>query len=178
MEIKEFNQCVKMRLPNGKIVDVLSPVLDKMYRWLQDEAHKPESGGFIVGYQHKGTGNVSLETISEPGTLDKCNRIRFFICDPTHKDFLRKAGRKKSYYMGVWHTHPESSPTPSSIDYTDWYDTLDVDQTGSQYAFFIIAGTHEWKLWTGDFSTKTITEAVELPKGRDGIYEKQGGDTK
>lgn len=53
-------------LPNGKIVDILSPVLDEIKKWLQDDNKKPESGGYIVGYQHEGTGNISLETVSHP----------------------------------------------------------------------------------------------------------------
>ena len=57
------NTCVKVRLPNGKVADVLTPVMDEIGKWLQDEKEKPESGGYIVGYQHAGTGNISLEGI-------------------------------------------------------------------------------------------------------------------
>ena len=53
MEIKENSRCVKMLLPNNKVVDILSAVFDEIYKWLQTESDKPESGGFIVGYQHK-----------------------------------------------------------------------------------------------------------------------------
>ena len=64
MEIEKSCKCVKLKLPNNKVVDVLSPVLNEMYHWIQDTDGKPESGGYIVGYRHKETGHVSLETVS------------------------------------------------------------------------------------------------------------------
>ena len=64
VEIQANKNYVKMNLPNGTVVDVLSPVLDEIRKWLQDDLSKPESGGYIVGYQHKETGNVSLEAVS------------------------------------------------------------------------------------------------------------------
>ena len=70
MEISTPNRCKKMALPNGKVVDLLTPVLVEIQKWLQDEPGKPESGGFIVGYKHKETGNISLEEVSHPYLLD------------------------------------------------------------------------------------------------------------
>ena len=58
--IKLNDGCVKMQLPNGKVVDILTAVLDEISEWLQDNHDKPESGGYIIGYQHKDTGNIVL----------------------------------------------------------------------------------------------------------------------
>lgn len=159
-----------MNLPNGKVIDVLNPILDEIKNWLQDDCSKPESGGYIVGYQHKETGNVSLEGVSHPYPLDIRTRVRFDIRDSSHQLFLKQARRKKSYYMGVWHTHPQKKPIPSEIDWLDWQETLKTDQTGCQFVFFLIAGTDEWRLWTGDFKTGKIQEIFECEKGNDGIY--------
>ena len=173
MELKKAKHCVKFKLPNGKVVDVLSPVLEEIYNWIQDEDDKPESGGYIVGYQHKNTGNISLEAVSHPYFMDVKNRIRFDIRDPRHQLFLRKARRNRSYYMGVWHTHPQKVPIPSDIDWNDWNETMRSDTTGCQYVFFVIAGTDEWRLWVGDLSTGEIQEACECEKDTDGIYIKE-----
>ena len=175
MEIQSSNSYVKMSLPNGKVVDVLSPVLAEIRRWVQDEPSKPESGGFIVGYLHKGTGNVSLEAVSHPYPSDIRNRIRFDIRDSKHQHFLRRAKRNQRYYMGVWHTHPQEIPVPSEIDWNDWYETLKIDQTGCSYVFFIIAGTMEWRIWAGDIHSGNIQEIHECPKGDDGVYLKNKG---
>lgn len=172
MEI-QANNYVKMCLPNGKMVDILNPVLDEIKNWIQDESSKPESGGYIVGYQHKETGNISLEAVSHPFLLDDRNRVRFNIRDPRHQLFLKKARRNKSYYMGVWHTHPQKIPVPSEIDWTDWRETLNTDRTGCEYVFFAIAGTDKWRLWVGDFITGEIQEIFECDKSADGIYQKE-----
>lgn len=168
--IKLNDGCVKMQLPNGKVVDILTAVLDEMSEWLQDNHDKPESGGYIIGYQHKDTGNIVLESVSVPQKLDKKTRIRFDIKDPLHNLFLKRAQRNKSYYMGVWHTHPQDIPVPSSIDWEDWKQTLAVDKTGSEYIFFIIAGTVGTRVWVGNKNENTITEIEECPK-TDGLYE-------
>ena len=172
MEIKTDIHSTKLRLPNGRIVDVLSPVLGEIYKWLQDETTKPESGGYIVGYQHKNTGNISLEAVSHPYFMDIKNRVRFDIRDPRHQLFLRKARRNRSYYMGVWHTHPQIVPVPSEIDWNDWNETLRSDTTGCQFVFFVIAGTKEWRVWAGDFETGQIHELMECAKNTEGIYLK------
>lgn len=173
MEIRSNNKCVKIKLPNGKVVDVLSSVMDEIGKWIQDDCSKPESGGYIVGYQHEHTGNISLEAVSHPYLMDIRNRVRFDIRDPRHQLFLKKARRHKSYYMGVWHTHPQTIPVPSDIDWNDWNETMRSDKTGCQYVFFVIAGTYEWRLWVGDLLTGEIKEAYESEKDEDGLYIKE-----
>lgn len=172
MEIKKENSCVKFWLPNGNVVDVLSPILDEISNWLQVGCSSPESGGYIIGYQHKDTGNVSLENISIPGSNDIKTRIFFNMRDTFHTVFLKKAKKRKSYYMGVWHTHPQEVPIPSYIDWADWCETLRVDKTGCSYIFFIISGTKEWRLWIGDFHNNKIIEAQECKKDSNGLYIK------
>lgn len=173
MDVKN-DRCVKMFLPNGKVVDVLSPVLYEIRKWIQDEESKSESGGYIIGYQHTVTGNISLESVSHPYCMDIRSRTRFDIRDPRHQLYLKKARRHKSYYMGVWHTHPQRTPVPSDTDWTDWKETMRLDQTGCKYVFFIIAGTEGWRLWVGDFETSHIQELFECSIDSNGIYIKEG----
>lgn len=171
MEKEITERCVKMNLPNGKVVDILTPVFEEIYKWIQRDELTPESGGYIVGYQHIETGNISLETVSYPYSLDKRNRIHFGMKDPRHKLFLLKEKAHKSYYMGVWHTHPQLVPTPSNIDWNDWYKTLEEDQTGSNYVFFIIVGIKKMRVWVGDFEKKSIEEIFECKKNGN-LYDK------
>ena len=170
MVIEKSCKCVKLKLPNNKVVDVLSPVLNEMYQWIQDVDEKPESGGYIVGYRHKKTGHISLETVSHPYMLDTKNRTRFKIKDPRHMLFLKKAKRNKSYYMGVWHTHPQLIPCPSSTGWIDWADWLEKEKSGCEYIFFVIVGIEEWRVWVGDSQNGIITEIFECKKDKDGLY--------
>ena len=167
--MKITSYCKKLKLPNGKVVDILSEIMIEFQNWLQDVPVKAEAGGYIVGYQHNETRNITLEMISTPYSLDKRTRTRFIMCDLRHKFFLFQKKFQKSYYMGVWHTHPQEIPEPSSIDWSDWYGTLDIDKTGCEYAFFIIVGILEIRIWIGEFKSKKIVEIYECQK-HNGIY--------
>lgn len=169
------NTCKKMKLPNGKVVDILSTVFEEMEKWLQDTSGKKEAGGYIVGYQHYETENITLEQISHPYRLDIRKSTFFSMRDPRHKIFLMNCMRKKSFYMGVWHTHHQMFPEPSPIDWRDWYETLEVDRTGCEYVFFIIAGFRDIRIWVGDFKEKNIIEIFECPhKNGTGMGQEYG----
>ena len=85
MEISRIGKCIKLHLPNGKVVDVLDSVIEEICKWIQDDDTKPESGGYIVGYQHEYTGNITLEKASPPFDADKKSRIHFAIKDKRHR---------------------------------------------------------------------------------------------
>jgi proteasome lid subunit RPN8/RPN11 len=74
--------------------------------------------------------------------------------------------------MGVWHTHPQNVPIPSNIDWDDWEKTLQTDRTGSEYIFYIIAGTEQWRMWVGNIESGEIVEGVECHKNSEGCYLK------
>lgn len=171
MAIEIANRCVKMKLPDGKVVDILPEVFQEISKWIQNNDYAPEGGGFILGYKHEKTGNISLEYVTYPRPLDICSRVCFKIRDPIHKLLLVKARVRKSFYMGVWHTHPQTIPDPSTIDWDDWNDTLIQDKTASKYVFFLIAGTKSIRVWAGDFETKHIVEIFECEKYGD-LYKK------
>ena len=54
------NKCVKMLLPNKRVVDILPEIFEEIKKWVQISKDAPESGGYIVGYQHGKTKNISL----------------------------------------------------------------------------------------------------------------------
>lgn len=172
MIIEKRNRCVKFVLPDQKVVDILPPVFAEMKKWLQKEDNSPESGGFIVGYENRTTGNIVLEKISHPYYLDKKTRFYFGIRDIRHKIFLHRMSKSGSYYIGTWHSHPQIIPIPSALDLNDWHSTLKEDRSGSRYFFFIIAGTKEFRIWTGESGENNITEIFESRKSEDGLYEK------
>lgn len=167
------SRCYKLKLPNGRVVDILSELIDEMSKWLQYDTHAPESGGYILGYQRMKTGNITLEFITPPHKQDICSRIRCTIKDFFHGRVLRKAQLKSSYYMGVWHTHPQRFPTPSSIDYQDWEKSIRCERTGGDYIFFLIAGTEGFRVWVGDFSSREIIEIHEFQR-RGALYVRNG----
>lgn len=73
--------------------------------------------------------------------------------------------------MGVWHTHPQDVPSPSSIDWEDWKDSLKKEKSGCEYIFFIIVGIKEWRIWVGDLQKGIISEIFECEKNEEGLYK-------
>lgn len=167
MAIEMKPRCIKMILPDGHTVDFLPDVLGEIIKWLQTEANMPEAGGFLVGYKDYRSGNISIDGLSHPYLLDVRSRCRFKIKDPKHKFFLFNAKARKSFYMGVWHTHPQAIPIPSSIDWKDWQETLMMDKTACKYVFFLIAGIESARVWVGDLTSKQIIEIAECEKEGD-----------
>lgn len=162
--MKIQSRCYKFLLPNAKVVDVLVDLMDDITQYLQSNHMSSESGGYILGYQHRETGNIVLESITTPQKDDFSNRIRFTIKDASHKKLLRLAHHKQSYYMGVWHTHPQGYPVPSSIDWHDWQQSVQSEKTGGDYVFYFIAGTEEFRIWVGDPIKHGIVEIYEVSK--------------
>ncbi|MFQ8824006.1 MAG: hypothetical protein ACLR8Q_04180 [[Ruminococcus] lactaris] len=99
------NTCKKMKLPNGKVVDILSTVFEEMEKWLQDTSGKKEAGGYIVGYQHYETENITLEQISHPYRLDIRKPTFFSMRDPRHKIFFDELHEKKRVFTWVYGIH-------------------------------------------------------------------------
>lgn len=165
------NRCVKLDLPNGCIVDILEPVLSEIRTWLQNAATTPESSGFLLGYRNRNTGNITICKLTTPQKNDE--RTRFFckIQDESHFKVMSYNHQHGIYYMGNWHTHPQIRPVPSSTDIREWNEITCNDTTGCEYAFFIIAGTTEFRIWIGDRKTGSICEVIEAKRVNE-IYER------
>lgn len=159
MKLKK--QHYKLLLPNGKVVDIISDIIIKMMDWTQMSVNSSEAGGYILGYEHLKTGNITLEDVSTPRRGDNRSRFHIVIKDVFHFNFIKRALKKNSFYMGLWHTHPQKSPTPSSIDLNDWQSSLLEEKTACDYIFFIILGTEEFRVWAGDFKQNRIIEILE-----------------
>ncbi|MCH5299859.1 MAG: Mov34/MPN/PAD-1 family protein [Ruminococcus sp.] len=165
-------RCFKFKIQNGPIVDLTPNIIEKIIPYLQNNINENEAGGCLTGYQNKYTGNITINDLSLPGVNDIRTTVFCKLKDKVHKVFLRNQNIKKNYYMGSWHTHPQKAPIPSSIDFGDWNMALIKDKTGCQFAFFIIFGNKEFKIWYGDFSTKKIFELNEMRR-IDDLYIKE-----
>lgn len=165
-------KCIKFQLPDGHVVDILSNVIENMFLWKQTDSGIPESGGYIMGYQEIKTKNITLSSMTAPQKNDIRTRFYCMLKDVAHKTFLSLQAERKNYYMGVWHTHPQAIPSPSGIDWDDWYKTLHEDKMGCAYAFFIIIGTEDFRVWVGRFDNYSINEIYEC-ESLDGIYIKK-----
>lgn len=171
MEYK--SRCIKFDLPDGACLDLLEQVLTTMAKWKQHQKDSTEAAGFLLGYQNKTTGNITVADITEPQPRDFRTRCFCMIKDATHYQKIKNSVAHKNFYIGVWHTHPQAVPEPSTVDWKDWHEAICKDKSGANYIIFIILGTSSFRVWVGDPVTKNIVEIQESPSF-DGIYLKCG----
>jgi integrative and conjugative element protein (TIGR02256 family) len=96
----------------------LSSNVIKIFENLKQQNKKShESGGILLGQI---TGNkVYILKASTPNKFDKSSRYSFECNKDSAQviiDYEFNNSNQKTIYLGEWHTHPETIPSPSFID--------------------------------------------------------------
>ena len=129
---------------SGKVIFSVS-VLKKFHQYRQLLPHDNEAGGILLGYRRGG--HFDIRFISEPQSSD-CREPCFFErTSPIHQEFALKKweeNQAKIFYLGEWHTHPQSHPIPSSLDMVEW---KKIKKYIQYPLLFVIVGTMD--LWVG-----------------------------
>lgn len=117
-----------------------------MDRFRQCSLDKPESGGILLGYRRGDHLHVTLAT---PPQADDFGWRYFFKRSARHHQEIALRqwynSDKKMDYLGEWHTHPQSVPIPSSLDFSEWQK---ISNRRPVPMVFIIAGW-DGNIWLG-----------------------------
>lgn len=108
-------------LPTVKYLLFDVAVQRKIREFVTDKGHALEQGGILLGFRKARAIHVVAATF--PGLNDRSSPTRFVRCDPSHQETATKMWNSSTYtidWVGEWHTHPESQPSPSSIDRRSW----------------------------------------------------------
>ncbi len=122
-----------------------------MQRFQQTEPHLTEAGGVLLGRHLRDGSAIIVDEITAPLPGDLCMRTRFYRARRLHQAVIDKLWRTSNgtcTYLGEWHTHPESIPSPSVVDLADWKRRLHNDEY-SEPIFFVIVGTQQVGAWEG-----------------------------
>lgn len=114
-------------------------------RWWQSEA-----GGVLLGRHLLDSRDVVVDDVTTPQVADRRSRFGFFR-SRRHEALAQERWRQQagtSAYLGLWHTHPEPDPTPSTVDYRDWQQAVAGDSFEGDRLFFPIVGTNSIRVWT------------------------------
>ncbi|WP_337165322.1 Mov34/MPN/PAD-1 family protein [Vibrio fluvialis] len=111
---------------NGNLVVVMNNVVKSLFSHRQLHRFSKESAGVLIG-ERRGS-HIVICDLSEPGPGDVRSRFRVNRKGPHHQDkvdaeFVQSGGTRQ--YIGEWHSHPEDSPSPSSIDKYSWKRSID-----------------------------------------------------
>ena len=119
------------------------------YRQLLDD--QPESGGVLIGQHINSFGKIVINDFTPPQKTDNQSRFSYFR-SRHHNKLVNKAWSDSdghSTYVGLWHTHPEPNPTPSTTDFSDWRNTLNESIFAGERLFFFIVGQERMRCWVG-----------------------------
>lgn len=137
---------------NGGRIKVTAAVLHVMQSYAQHGRRATEAGGVLLGRYLQGSADVVIDAVTVPMPGDKRSRYSFYRAKTRHQaaiDAAWQASGGTCTYLGEWHTHPETHPSPSGIDSTDWQRRLRTDDYHDEL-FFLIVGTVEIRAWSGN----------------------------
>lgn len=127
--------------------------------FVQNELYVPESGGILLGRFIKNTEDIVLDAISVPKEFDTQERCFFRREKEPHQTIINRYwGKTKGtgHYLGEWHTHPEDYPQPSSTDFKNWLELLQVASYYGTTLLYIIIGIKEIVVYQGFNQNLTI----------------------
>jgi integrative and conjugative element protein (TIGR02256 family) len=130
---------------NGKVL-IEGGVLDLIFGFQQQRSSTPEAGGILLGYRRGNHIHVAKATTPQPGDLRMRNR--FDRSNQFHQETAMKLWKESGGivdYIGEWHTHPEVSPLPSTIDLSEWNK---IHRARHLPMIFIVIGKCD-NLWVG-----------------------------
>ena len=136
-----------------RLVTIAPAVTEKINSFSCHPENRMEAGGILIG-SYRGP-HIEITECSQPFLLDCRLRTLFDRRDPGHHDLAMRRWRESgrvSTFVGEWHTHPESVPTPSSIDINTWREVSRKNTTGS--TVFLIRGHTDW--WAGLATGKVL----------------------
>jgi integrative and conjugative element protein (TIGR02256 family) len=138
-----------------RLVAVCATVLDKIDHYSRAPENMTEAGGILIGC-YRGS-HIEITECSGPLRCDSRSKLRFDRDDPGHQELAKmrwKESGRVLTFVGEWHTHPEPSPTPSSIDLKTWREVARKNSMAS--TVFLIKGYDDW--WAGLASRKMLSK--------------------
>ena len=137
------HECHRLVIPNVILLSFQS------YRQLA--ADTPESGGLLLGRRIIDTHDGVVDEITTPMSGDEQRRAYFFRGKSHQKRQIKhwKETSSAGQLLGVWHTHPETVPTPSFVDLQDWKTVLKKCGAPSKPLYFVIVGQKQISVWIG-----------------------------
>lgn len=135
----------------GRHLIITDNVLDMLREYGQTEPTHHEAGGILLGRHLIEEPDIVIDEATPPQASDRRSRYAFFRSE-SHSTLAKQRWENsggKVAYLGLWHTHPEPTPTPSTTDLADWRKALRHDQYDGAYLFFAIVGTQDLRWWAG-----------------------------
>ena len=126
-----------------------SDALETMRTFAQHRWWQAEAGGVLLGRILLDSKDIVVDEVTAPQPKDRRTRFSFFR-SKQHDAIARRRWKEANStmaYLGLWHTHPQEDPVPSSTDLRDWERALAEDTFDGSRLFFPIVGTKRIRVW-------------------------------
>jgi len=125
-----------------------SVLLDKLITYVNRKNHR-EQGGILLGLVFEDHDEIT--NFISPSKADRADLLSFIRRRKPAQRKINKAWNKSGghvIYLGEWHTHPGSGPSPSRQDRHMIKETLQTTQMEISYLYLVIAG-EKGAYWVG-----------------------------
>lgn len=155
-------------VPNNRLLIFAEEAVAQMRAHAQHSPLQREAGGVLLGRHLLDSNNFVVDEVTVPQKGDRRSRFGFFRSNKHSALAQAKwaTSQGTTAYLGLWHTHPESDPTPSYIDRADWTKAVAMDSFYGEELFFPIVGTERIRVWTKS-RCGAVQELAELRSGHD-----------
>lgn len=143
-------------------VHIDESVMDAIYAD-RDAAIPREVGGILFGtYPDSCSIRVSDVIMCEPGGLCDFERT------PPDPDTVKSLWGRGIYFVGDWHSHPGSSPRPSSTDIATMLETANDPAAKCPAPIMLVVG--DWDSLTGAMNGEVVFfDPSEAPTKKEGL---------
>lgn len=140
----------------GLNIHLLDCVLEVTSKFRQLEKGTHESGGILLGQVT--SANVYVMKASTPNQFDRSSRTSFdrdkhIAQIIIEYEFLNSGS--KTIYLGEWHTHPETIPSPSTVDINMIKDQFKKNKLNEPFIILLIQG--QSGIYVGKFDGYKLT---------------------
>lgn len=138
------------QVARGQRLIIVDHAVAQMTAFAQRRWWHAEAGGVLLGRHLLDSADVVVDEVTTPQDLDRRSRFGFFR-SARHEALARKRWQEQMStiaYLGLWHTHPQEDPVPSSVDRADWQQAVSGDTFEGDRLFFPIIGTRRIRVWS------------------------------
>lgn len=143
-----------------------SPALQHMNRHLQSTPWATEAGGQLFGTIN--AEQVCVTEVSGPYAGDERSRYRYRSNPAAAQRAIEERHKRGLLYLGEWHTHPEDSPSASSLDDDAMRRLISSSQLNSDALLLMIvgrargaAGLAVWSIFSKTMRQWSLSESSE-----------------
>lgn len=122
----------------------------QMLSFAQHSWYQSEAGGVLLGRHLLDSNDMVVDEVTTPQHNDKRTRVSFFRSANHHQLAQQKwkLSDETLAYLGLWHTHPENDPSPSTVDCQDWERAIATHVYYGDRLYFPIIGRKHIRVWT------------------------------